>query len=166
MCDFNNLSDEEKQHYHERLKAAAEAFGGTNYFLQLLEAVRAHKPHPLMAKHSEFRFELGTIKWNKVIFKDKFDLLLQERKQESKRGSILPATTDKGYKKVLNLVRTLAPVKFDIQPKNASDGEGFTITPFEKIDETTTRIDPIFDALFFCAIDTTKKVLAYTPKPA
>jgi len=69
MCDFNALNDSEKQHYHDRLLVAADAFGGKNFFLQLLEAVRKTKPHPLTAKQHSIVFSRGTVVWDKVIFK-------------------------------------------------------------------------------------------------
>ncbi len=161
MCDFNNLDDTAKEAYHKQLSESAEAFGGKNFFLQLLEAIRKTRPHPLMAKNSEFRFSRGAIKWNKVIFNDKLTLLMKERVHESERGNLLPDKTDKQYKKVLNLIRTLKPVTFDVIPKNLKDGDGFTLRAFDKIDESTTRLNPLFDAIFFCSIDTVKKILNY-----
>jgi hypothetical protein len=166
MCDFHALDDEAKQAYHDRLSACAQAFGGTNFFLQLLEAIRKTKPHPLMAKNCEFRFSRGSVSWEKVIFKDKITLLTEMRVGESKRGNFLPDEADKRHKKVLNLVRTLAPITFTVTPKNAADGEGFTLRPFDRIDETTTLLNPLFDALFFCSVDTVKKVLNYRGKEA
>lgn len=164
MCDFNNLDDTAKQAYHERLSAAADAVGGKNYFLQLLEAIRQSKPHPLTAKQCTFRTSRGTITWDKVIFQDKLSLLMKERVHESKRANLLPEPDASNYKKVLNLVRTLKPITFTVMPKNAKNGDGFSVTPFEIIDGETTRLDPLFDALFFCAVETVKKVLNYTPK--
>ena len=164
MCDFNNLDDAAKQAYHEQLMACADAFGGKNFFLQLLEAIRRTKPHPLIAKNSEFKFSRGTVVWNKVIFNDKITLLTKIRTSEGERGNLLPDEKDKSYKNVLNLVRTLKPIKFEIKPKNRKDGDGFSVTPFDMIDEKTTRLNPVFDAIFFCAIDTVKKVLNYEPK--
>ncbi|MCH9813343.1 MAG: hypothetical protein K0U47_05300 [Epsilonproteobacteria bacterium] len=164
MCDFNNLDDSAKQAYHEQLSKHAQAFGGNNAFLQLIEAIRQTKPHPLIAKECEFRLSLGTIKWQKVIFKDKLTLLMQERIHESKRGNFLPPKEEKSYKNVLNLVRTLKPIEFRVQRKNRQDGEGFSIHAFDIIDENTTKLNPLFDALFFCAIDTVKKVLSYKPR--
>jgi len=164
MCDFNSLDDSTKQVYHEQLTGCANAFGGTNFFLQLLEAVRKTKPHPLMAKNCEFKFSRGTVNWSKVIFKDKITLLMKVRTFESERGNPLPDPEDKSYKRVLNLVRTLKPITFDVQPKNMNDGEGFTLHPFDIIDEKTTRLNPVFDALFFCSVDTVKKVLTYEAK--
>lgn len=163
MCDFDNLNDNGKKMAHENLMACVNAFGGPNFFLQLLEGIRKTKPHPLMAKSSGFRFVLGTIKWDKVIFQDKLDLLMQIRKQESKNGNIFPDKEDKNYKKVLNMVRTLAPIEFTVKPKDEAEGEGFTVKAFDQINEEITRINPIFDILFFCAMDTTKKIINYKP---
>lgn len=164
MCDFNALDDAAKQAYHDRLTVAAESFGGINFFLQLLEAIRKTKPHPLMAKECAFRFPLGSVTWEKVIFKDKITLLTEIRVGESKRGNFLLPADDKRYKKVLNLVRTLAPITFSVAPKNSADGNGFSVRPFERIDDGHTQLDPLFDALFFCSLATVKKVLSYKGK--
>lgn len=164
MCDFNNLDDAAKAAYHNQLTKCADAFGGTNFFLQLLEAIRKTKPHPLMAKHCEFRFSRGMVKWEKVIFKDKFTLLTKIRVNENEDGNLLPAEDDASYKKVLNLLRTLQPIEFTVTPKNNNDGPGFSVHAFDIVDKKTTRMNPVFDALFFCSVDTIKKVLSYTPK--
>jgi hypothetical protein len=164
MCDFNSLDDAAKTALHQQLIQCADAFGGQNFFLKLLEDIRRTKPHPLTAKNCEFRISRGTLKWNKVIFKDKFTLFVDTRTGEGERGNFLLNEDDKKYKKVLNLVRTLAPVTFEAKPKNLKDGEGFTFKAFERIDEKRTRIDPLFDILFFCSVDTAKKILSYTPK--
>ena len=164
MCDFDNLNDNGKKLAHDTLMEAVNNFGGTNHFLQLLEAVRKTKPHPLMAKTSGFRFLLGTIKWEKVIFQDKLDLLMQVRKQESKNGNLLPAKGSKEYKKVLNLIRTLAPIEFTVTPKEDDEAEGFTFKAFDLINEEITRINPLFDLIFFCSIETTKKIINYVAK--
>ncbi|SFV61057.1 hypothetical protein MNB_SV-10-1124 [hydrothermal vent metagenome] len=164
MCDFNTLSDEEKQHYHELLFDAAEKFGGRNFFLHLIEAIRETKPHSLTAANREFSFELGTVKWNKVIFNDKLQLLQKARINESKQNNLLPSKEEKGYKKVLNLVRTLKPIVFHVKPARKEEGPGFFFQPFERVDDETTKLNPLFDALFFCSIETVKKILNYTPK--
>lgn len=162
MCDFNKLDTITKQKYHEELLKCANAFGGKNFFLQLLEAIRATKPHPLTAKNSQFRFPLGKIEWNKVIFQDKLSLLLKVRLSENE--NLLITKDEKSHKNVLNLVRTLKPIEFIIKPKNSKDGEGFTIHPFDVIDEKTTHLNLVFDAIFFCAIDSVKRALNYEPK--
>ena len=164
MCDFNNLDDTAKSTYHTMIMQCANAFGGKNFFLQLLEAVRQTKPHPIIGKHMWFSCDHGTIEWNKVIFKDKLDLFLKVRVLEGKQANFLPSPEDKSFKNVMNLVRTLGPIKFEVKPANSEDGKGFTVNAFDKIDENTTRINPIFDALFFCSVETIKKVMNYTPK--
>lgn len=164
MCDFDNLNDNGKKLAHEKLMEAVTACGGTNYFLQLLEAVRKTKPHPLMSKNSTFRFLLGSIKWEKVIFQDKLDLLMKVRKQEGKTGNLLPDKNEKEYKKVLNMIKTLAPISFEVKLKDEAESEGFTVSAFEKVNEEITRMNPIFDILFFCSIDTTKKIINYVAK--
>jgi len=164
MCDFNNLDSAAKTVYHTQLLKCAEAFGGVNYFLQLLEGIRKSKPHPLTAKNSEFRFSRGIVKWEKVIFKDKLTLLTAIRVNENKDGNLIPSADDKSFKKVMNLLRTIQPIEFSVMPKNNKDGEGFTFHAFDIVDKETTKINPVFDAVFFCSVDTIKKVLTYTPK--
>jgi len=164
MCDFNALTDEEKVLHHQKLLQCANDFGGKNFFLQLLEAIRETKPHPLVAGSSEFNIELGTIKWNKVIFNDKLQLLLKARVNESKQDNLLPEKDAKNYKKVLNVVRTLKPIVFNVKPADNEDGSGFFFQPFDVIDENKTKLNPVFDALFFCSVDTVKKLLNYEPK--
>ncbi len=164
MCDFNTLTDEEKKIRHEKLLQCANNFGGKNFFLQLLEAIRETKPHPLTAGTSQFNIELGTIKWNKVIFNDKLQLLLKARVNESTQDNFLPAPNEKNYKKILNVVRTLKPIVFHVKPAHKEDGPGFFFQPFDTVDESKTKLNPVFDAVFFCSIDTVKKVLNYEPK--
>ncbi len=163
MCDFNTLDDTQKYHFHQILSSAAQTFGGKNFFLHLLEAIRATKPHPLIASNREFYIELGGVKWNKVIFNDKLLLLLKARLKESEQNNFLPPKEDKQYKNILNLVRTLKPVVFRVTPANSQEGEGFAFEPFEIIDAHTTKLHPLFDALFFCSIETVKKILNYKP---
>ena len=164
MCDFNTLSDEEKKLHHEKLLDCANNFGGKNFFLHLLEAIRETKPHPLTAGNMAFDIELGGIAWNKVIFNDKLQLLLKARKNESTQDNLLPKKDEKNYKKILNVVRTLKPIVFQVKPANPEDGKGFFFQAFDIIDENKTKLNPVFDALFFCSVDTVKKVLNYEPK--
>ncbi len=161
--NFSAMDNETKTIIHNRLKECAESFGGANYFLQLLEAIRAAAKSPLVAKTCTFSFELGSVKWSKVIFEDKLNLLVKARLFEGKNNNLLPKESDPAYKRVLNLVRTLKPVEFKIKPKNIKHGTGFTVYPFEVLDEKTTKLDPIFDILFFAGIDTAKKILKYNP---
>ncbi|HHD78908.1 MAG TPA: hypothetical protein ENK98_04645, partial [Epsilonproteobacteria bacterium] len=142
MCDFNLLSDEEKQLHHETLLGCANNFGGKNFFLHLLEAIRETKPHPLTAGNMAFEIELGSVTWNKVIFNDKLQLLLKARKNESKQDNFLSNKDEKNYKKILNVVRTLKPIVFHVKPANPEDGAGFFFQAFDVIDENKTKLNP------------------------
>ena len=164
MCNFNALSIEEKSLYHHKILECANSFGGKNFFLHLLESIRETKPHPIISANSRFEMELGVIKWNKVIFNDKLQLLLKARIKESEQGNFLPNIGDKNYKKILNIVRTLKPVVFQVTPNDMSQGNSFLVQPFDIIDENTTKLNPIFDALFFCSVDNIKKALNYEAK--
>jgi hypothetical protein len=108
--------------------------------------------------------ELGYITWNKVIFNDKLQLLQKARINETKQNNLLPQKDDKNYKKVLNLLRTLKPIVFHVRPANKEDGSGFFFQAFDIIDEDTTKLNPIFDALFFCSVDNVKRALNYRVK--
>ncbi len=164
MCDFNSLSDEEKEQYCEQLNNYAKSIGGVNFFLQLLEAIRETKPHPLISANREFTVGVAKVKWNKVIFNDKLQLLIKARTDRNKQGNLLPKIDTKGYKKVLNLLRTMKPIVFTVKPAHREDGDGFMFQPFEIVSETSTKLTPIFDMLFFCSVDNTKKILNYKSK--
>jgi len=166
MCNFNLLNDEEKKLHHEKILECANNFGGKNFFLSLLEEIRATKPHPLTSGNSEFEMEFGSIKWNKVIYNDKLQLLLKARMNESEQNNFLPEKEAKNYKKILNVVRTLNPIVFHVRPENIEEGKLFFFQPFETVDEKTTKLNPIFDAIFFCSVDMVKKALNYVPKKA
>ena len=163
MCDFHTLSEEEKNLFHQKLLDCANNFGGKNFFLHLLEAIRETKPHPLVSVNSTFNIELGSITWNKVIFNDKLQILLKARVNEGKQNNLLPDEKAKNYKKILNLLRTLRPIVFHVKPASKENGEGFFFQPFDMIDENTTKLNPLFDALFFCSVETIKKALNYVP---
>ena len=164
MVDYNSLDKAAKHNFKKQLSECAQAFGGKNYFLQLLEAIRDTRPHPLMAKDSKFSFSQGTIKWKKVIFKDKVHLLMKILKDNQNTGNLMPKKKEKGYKTVLNLLRTLGPMEFEIRPKNSKDGEGFILHPFDRIDNKTTQLNYIFDAVFFMPMYVVKKALTGSGK--
>ena len=161
MCDFNNLTNEEKLHYHEIIITCANNYGGINFFLQLVEKVRDVSPNPLSSRHQDFLFDLGNIRWDKTIFQDKIDLIAQRRKNKDTNKNFLPEKEDKAYKRTLNLIKTLSPVTFSVRPALREDGEGFDFKAFDKIDEDVTKLNPIFEVLFFCSIETVKKILNY-----
>ncbi len=159
MVYYNSLDKAAKHNFKKQLSECAQAFGGKNYFLQLLEAIRDTRPHPLMAKDSKFSFSQGTIKWKKVIFKDKVHLLIKLLGENQTNGNLMPKKGDKGFKTVMNLLRTLGPMKFEVNPKNKVNGDGFILHPFDRIDNKTTQLNYIFDAVFFMPMYVVKKAL-------
>ena len=161
MCDFNNLSDEEKLHYHTLLTTAANNYGGINFFLQLLEALREPTVHPLISRHQDFLFDLGDVRWGKTIFNDKILLIEKLRKEKHEDNNLLKNKEGKEYKKTINLIKTLSPITFSVRPALRDDGEGFDFKAFDKVDEETTKFNPLFEALFFCSLTTVKKILNY-----
>lgn len=164
MCGFNNLDDEQKEEYQKQLSGYAQSIGGVNFFLQLLETIRETSPHPLISTNREFTVGIAKVKWNKVIFNYKLQSLIKARSNQDKRGNLLPKKDTKGYKKTLNLLRTMKPIVFTVKPAHREDGDGFMFQPLEIVSETSTKLNPIFDILFFCSVETSKKILNYKTK--
>ena len=158
MTDYNSLDDATKERLRKQINDCAQSLGGKNYFLQLLEAIRSEHHHPLMAKDLSFRFKHGIVKWKIVIFKDKVQLLIKLLKNSEINGNLMPKKGDKNYKTIINLLRTLGPMKFKIQPKNSNDGDGYILHPFDIIDENTSQINFMFDVVFFLPLYIVKKV--------
>lgn len=165
MCNFNKQNDETKALIHLFMTKAAENIGGANFLLSLIEAMRSKKPHPLCEKQSQIASNNTIIKWNKVVFKDKVDLIQsildEHRSSENPDFNILNITNQKRKKNILNMVRALAPVEFIVTPQNPNDGGGFNFKVFETIEDENVILNPIFMAMFFCSTEFTKKALKY-----
>ena len=105
------------------------------------------------------------IKWNKVVFKDKVDvlqeILMEHKSSEDPDFNILNNDNAKKRKLILNMVKTLAPIEFIVTPQNPNDGGGFNFKVFESIEDDKVIINPIFVAMFFCSTEFTKKALKY-----
>ena len=69
---------------------------------------------------------------------------------------------DRNYKTVMNLLRTIGPMKFRVRPKNSKDGDGFTLSPIKIIDKNTCEINFMFEVLFFLPIQLIKKIFIGT----
>jgi len=158
MLSYNSLDDLTKQNLKKEINDCALALGEKNHFLHLLEEIRKERHHPLMAKNSSFRFSYGTVKWGKVIFKDKVHLLIKMTKDRENNGNLMSKKGGRKYKTVMNLLRTLGPMKFEIRPKNNKDGDGFNLHPFDIIDENTSHLNFMFDIVFFLPIHIVKQV--------
>ncbi len=165
MCNFNQQNEETKELIHLFMSKAAQNIGGANFLLALIEAMKTKRPHPLMFKACQISSNNTIIKWNKVVFKDKVDVLsdvLQAHKSsENPDFNILANKSDKKRKAILNVVKTLTPIEFVVTPQNENDGAGFNFKVFDKIDNDNVTINPIFLVMFFCSTDFTKKALKY-----
>jgi len=164
MCNFNSLDTESKSFIHLFMKKAAENIGGENFLLSLIEAMRSKKPNPLILKEKKVSSNHSSIEWNKIIFKDKVDLireLLLYHTDTTNATNILNLESAKKKKKVLNLIRTFTSVEFFVTPQNKNDGMGFSFKAFDEKSSDEAIINPIFIAMFFCSAEFTKKALKY-----
>ena len=166
MCNFNNQTQETKESLHRFMSKAAQSIGGVNYLLALIEAMRAKKPNPLMQKNCQIASNNTIIKWNKVVFKDKIDLiekiLVAHREAQEKDFNILSETNTKTKKNIINMARALAPLEFVVTPQNPNDGEGFSFGVFDTLEDETIIFNPIFIAMFFCSSEFSKKAIKYS----
>ena len=160
MTNYDSLDHGKKQDLKNQLIKYAISFGGKNHFLCLIEALRLAHPHPLMAKGACFRFNKGIIKWEKVIFKEKVNLLITLIRDNDRNNNLMPKEGDRNYKTIINLLRTIGPMKFEVRPKNSKDGDGFILRPIEIIDNNTCRINIMFEVLFFLPIQLVKKIFS------
>jgi hypothetical protein len=166
MCNFNKLDEDAKGLIHLLIQKSADSVGGTNFLLALLEAMKEKKPNPLMFKECSIESKEVKIKWNKIVFKDKLDILeevIRSRKSsDTSEFNILDTESEKKKKKILNMVKTLAPIEFQITPNNPENGAGFNFKVFETIEDNKVIINPLFAAMFFCSTEYMKKALKYT----
>jgi len=166
MCNFNKQNDDTKALIHLFMVKAAENIGGTNFLLALIEAIKSKKPNALSEKNSQVASNNAIIKWNKVVFKDKIDLIQsvldQHRSSEDPNFNIIDVENQKRKKNILNMVRTLAPIEFIVTAQNPNDGAGFNFKVFESTNDDVVTLNPIFVAMFFCSTEFTKKALKYT----
>lgn len=165
MCRFHQLNSAEKILLRDQLLAYAASIGGKNSFLKLLETIRKTHPHPLISKTSLLRFPKGIIKWNKNVHRDNLGLLSIQMNNRSEENQNLMAPKDhRTYKNVTNMLRALGTLTFTIIMNHEAEGKGFEIKAFEMPDEETTLMNPFFEILFFCPLNTTKKLLNFEEK--
>lgn len=166
MCNFNKQSDEAKAILHLFMIKSAEALGGMNFLLSLIESMKASKPNALVNKNKKVNSDEASIEWNKVVFRDKFDVLEEiirsHKSSEEPNFNILENESEKKSKKILNMVKTLAPIEFTVTPANSSDNGGFSFKVFDKQEDNFVSVNPIFVAMFFCSTEFTKKALKHT----
>ena len=165
MCNFNKQSEDTKALMHLFMKKAAQNVGGVNFLLELIEALKAKKPNALMLKEKQVNSSHTTLKWNKVVFKDKVDvlqaILFLNQDSQNPDFNILNNENAKKRKVILNTIKTLSPIEFTVTPQNQNDGAGFNFKVFDRVGDDNVKMNPIFVAIFFCSTDFTKKALKY-----
>jgi hypothetical protein len=159
--NFNDLSLDEKKSLHTEILSHATHLGGKNFLLQLIEDTKRVEDSPLVSKDKHFSFAKGFVTWNKVIYKETFDLLLTAIITQEREGDAFKGFKEKDQKRILNMFKTLSPVILTIKPKNIKDGEGFTLPIIEQEEGKDTRISLMFKILFFHNIEFAKKALAF-----
>ncbi len=159
--DFNKLDDATKQKLHEEIIAYANAIGGKNFFLKMMEEIRAESPNPLLTQSGTFHTSKSKVTLSKSIFKDTFTVLFDAMRREEKSGDMLNGIAPKDYKASMNMMRTLRPVHIDFVSKNEEDGEGFNIAILDSSEEKNTKINWIFKIIFFYHLDEAKKALNF-----
>ena len=151
MCNFNKHDEDTKAFIHLFMKKASQNIGGVNFLLSLIESIKEKKPNALILSEKQVKSKEAKIEWNKVVFKDKLDVLEElihsRRSTEGYNFNILKEENSKKAKKILNMVKTLSPIEFVV---SADEGDGFTFKIFDKIEEDFVSINPIFIAIFFC----------------
>ncbi len=159
MCNFNNLSQDEKDTLKLQLQDIIGKMGGLNFLLTFIEKMRLIKPHPLSAKHSKATVDRFEISWDKVIFLDKVTLLENTIKQNRDENgyTIKFNKDDKKSKDLVNLIRTLSPITFNFKVSHNVNPIEFKI--FNKIEESSAELNPLFVTLFFCYVNFIKNVL-------
>ena len=158
MTKYDSIDNDVKQDLKNQLIKNAISLGGKNHFLSLIEAIRRTHPHPLMAKDASFRFDKGFIKWEKVIFKEKVNLLISLINDNDSNIILMPNKSDSNYKKIRNLIMAIGPIQFKVRPKNSKDGDGFIFNLIEIIDKDTCQLSFMFEVLFVLPIKLIKKI--------
>ena len=139
------------------LHECANSIGGKNFFLTLAETIRTTREGIMVSEKKQINYTSGTMTWNKTLHADNWRLLIESAKVRTKDGNILLSSEDKRHKNILNMIRTLKPLTFTVKPNNSEDGEGFSFTALDIIDEKTTRVSPLFKAMFVMPIEVLKK---------
>lgn len=139
------------------LHECADSIGGKNFFLTLAETIRTTREGIMVSEKKQINYTSGTMTWNKTLHADNWRLLIESAKVRTKDGNILLSSEDKRHKNILNMIRTLKPLTFTVKPNNSEDGEGFSFTALDIVDEKTTRVSPLFKAMFVMPIEVLKK---------
>ena len=111
-----------------------------------------------MSKDASFRSNKSIIKWKKVIYKDKVNLLMKIIQDSEHNQNLIPKKGHAHYKVIKNLVRTVSSIRFEVNPKNNKDGDGFIFNFINIIDENTCRLSFMFEVMFILPVKLIKKI--------
>ena len=137
--NFNQLDEEQKKQLHNQAMELATNLGGVNFFLQMIEDIKAEKPHALLNKSCVFHFSKGKLNWNKQIFKESTNLLFTAMRKEERDGDMLNGLT----------------------PKKVEEPKMFSFSILDTSIEKKTKVDLFYKMVFFYHIDFAKDVLNY-----
>ena len=158
MENYDSIDNDQKQVLKKQLIEYASSIGGKNHFLSLVEAIRSSKLNPLISKDASFQSNKSLIKWKKIIYKDKVDLLMKIIQDSEHNQNLIPKKEHAHYKVIVNLVRTIGAIRFQVKPKNNNDGDGFKFNFIEIVDENTCRLSFMFEVIFILPIKLVKKI--------
>ncbi|APW66447.1 hypothetical protein LPB137_11575 [Poseidonibacter parvus] len=158
---FSELDLETKKSLHDELTNKANSIGGMNFFLQMIEDIRAEKPSSLLNKSAAFHYKKGKITWGKSIFKDTLTTLFSAMRKEEKDGDIINGLNPKDYKATMNMMRALKPVTISISSNDEKDGHGFNFNILDSSEAKNTKIDLMFKIVYFYNIEFAKEALTY-----
>ncbi|MBD3808932.1 MAG: hypothetical protein IE884_00180 [Sulfuricurvum sp.] len=123
---------------------------GKNFFLNLAETIRTTREEIIVGEKKQINYASGTMTWNKTLHADNWRLLIGSAKVRTKYGNILLPIEDKRHKSILNMIRTLKLLTFTVKPSNSEDGEGFSFTALEVIDEKRRGYRPSLKRCLRC----------------
>ena len=158
--DFNKLEISVKEELHEEIIGFANALGGQNFFLKMIEEIRDIKPNPLLNKTGTFHTSKAKVTLSKSMFKDTFNTLFEAIRKEEKSGDMLMGLAPKDYKTTMNMMRTLRSVNIIVESKEEGH-ESFEFSILDTSVEKKTKVTFIFKAIFFYHLDEAKKALSY-----
>ena len=163
--NISNLALGDKKRLYEEAMVYIKQIGNIDYFITILEHIRAQKLNVLLNETLTCNYEDIQIRWNKAIYKNTLSLLFNSMRKEEKDGDLLQGLNSKEYKLVMNMMRTLRPVKFSIIKKESQNSTvDILFDILDTSENKKTKITSIFKMIFFYDIDFVKDVLNYKVK--
>lgn len=158
--DFNKLDNNLKDEIHFEISAFANALGGKNSFLKMIEDIRSETPNPLLNKSGSFHTSKAKITLSKAMYKDTFSILFEAIRREDRSGDMLNGIAPKEYKSTMNMMRALAKVVITAESKEESGGT-YDFSILDISEDKKTKVTFVFKAVFFYHLDEAKKALSY-----